>query len=163
MESEFDIAHQTESNEEAKQASNSGTAEEAFPADESIFFTLSELDQMEEDLAKQALQYGGSPGNVHTLLMPQQYRARLYFLDEDTKWVDIGTGYFRILLTRDGSEHYMQIVSEVCMPNKRRDSEEDEASGASQEEDSLPQKEDRPVSSEILLRGLISRQNDFQR
>jgi hypothetical protein len=47
------------------------------------------------------------------LLMPQPYRARLYFLDPDTKWIDIGTGYFRILLTKDGSEHYMQIVSEV--------------------------------------------------
>ena len=142
MESEFDIAHQTESNEEAKQASNSGTAEEAFPADESIFFTLSELDQMEEDLAKQALQYGGSPGNVHTLLMPQQYRARLYFLDEDTKWVDIGTGYFRILLTRDGSEHYMQIVSEVnYTPVKGRLSNGDEDDQQmEQEPQELPQK-----------------------
>jgi len=41
------------------------------------------------------------------LLMPQQYRARLYVLDIETKWIDIGTGNFRILLAKDGQEHYM--------------------------------------------------------
>lgn len=82
---------------------------------------------MEEDLAKQAMAYGGSQNNPHMLLMPQQYRARLYFLDPDTKWIDIGTGYFRILLTKDGSEHYMQIVSEVnCTQNPKRRSSSDE-------------------------------------
>jgi len=30
----------------------------------------------------------------------------------DNKWIDIGTGHFRILLSKDGEEHYMQIVSE---------------------------------------------------
>ena len=71
-------------------------------ADESQFYTLPELDTMEEDLAKQQLMYGGSSNNPHMLLMPQQYRARLYVLDTDTRWVDIGTGNFRILLAKDG-------------------------------------------------------------
>jgi hypothetical protein len=46
--------------------------------------------------------YGGSINNPHMLLMPHQYRARLYVLDTDTRWVDIGTGNFRILLAKDG-------------------------------------------------------------
>ena len=30
----------------------------------------------------------------------------------DNKWIDIGTGHFRILLSKDNEEHYMQIISE---------------------------------------------------
>ena len=70
--------------------------------DESMFYTLQELDAIEEDLAKQQLMYGGSSNNPHMLLMPQQYRARLYVLDVETRWIDIGTGNFRILLSKDG-------------------------------------------------------------
>jgi hypothetical protein len=96
--------------------------------DEDLFYSLTELDAIEDDLAKQALAYGGSQSNPHMLLMPQYYRARLYFLDPETKWIDIGTGYFRILLTKDQSEHYMQIVSEVNGANstKRRLSQDDD-------------------------------------
>lgn len=75
--------------------------------DDNLFYTIAELESMEDELARQTHVYGGSPNNPHMLLMPQQYRARLYFLDPETKWVDIGTGYFRILLTKDGNEHYM--------------------------------------------------------
>jgi hypothetical protein len=97
---------------------------------------------MEEDLAKHAMAYGGSQNNPHMLLMPQQYRARLYYLDPDTKWIDIGTGYFRILLTKDGQEHYMQIVSEVnYTPVKGRLSNGDEDDQQmEQEPQELPQK-----------------------
>ena len=57
----------------------------------------------------------------------------MYFLDPDTKWIDIGTGYFRILLTKDGEEHYMQIVSEVnAAVQKRKSSDEEDM--AEQEE-----------------------------
>lgn len=38
--------------------------------DESLFYTLAELDAIEEDLAKQAMAYGGSQNNPHMLLMP---------------------------------------------------------------------------------------------
>ena len=30
----------------------------------------------------------------------------------DNKWIDIGTGHFRILLSKDNEEHYMQIIQE---------------------------------------------------
>lgn len=39
--------------------------------DESLFYTLVELDQYEEELSKQQFMYGGSPNNPHMLLMPQ--------------------------------------------------------------------------------------------
>ena len=41
------------------------------------------------------------------LLTAQQYRAKLYILTRETRWLDIGTGYFRILLSKDNREHYM--------------------------------------------------------
>lgn len=33
----------------------------------------------------------------------------------DNKWIDIGTGHFRILLSKDNEEHYMQIISENAL------------------------------------------------
>jgi hypothetical protein len=30
----------------------------------------------------------------------------------DNKWIDIGTGNFRILLSKDNEEYYMQLISE---------------------------------------------------
>jgi len=50
--------------------------------------------------------------SAHILLTPQEYRAKLYSLNMDNKWIDIGTGHFRILLSKDNEEHYMQIISE---------------------------------------------------
>jgi len=49
------------------------------------------------------------------LLTPHPYRAKLYFLNGDGKWLDVGTGYFRCLLDREETEYYMQIVSEENM------------------------------------------------
>jgi hypothetical protein len=48
-------------------------------------------------------------------LTPHAYRAKLYFLNGDGKWLDVGTGYFRCLLDREETEYYMQIVSEENM------------------------------------------------
>jgi hypothetical protein len=39
-------------------------------------------------------------GATHVLLTPHQYRAKLYFLNTDGKWIDVGTGYFRVLPNR---------------------------------------------------------------
>lgn len=129
---------------------------------EELFYSLAELDAMEDELNRQSLAYGGTPTNPHMLLMPQQYRARLYYLDPETRWIDIGTGYFRILLTKDGSEHYMQIVSEANYnPQHRRASEEDEQMDEEQQRRSENGSEERNV--EILHRSLISKQQDFLR
>ena len=54
-------------------------------------------------------------GNSHVLLTPHTYRAKLYFLNGDGKWLDVGTGYFRCLLDREDTQYYMQIVSEENM------------------------------------------------
>ena len=45
--------------------------------------------------------------NQHVLLSPQEYRAKFYWLDQENRWIDIGTGRFRILLSKDGIEHYI--------------------------------------------------------
>lgn len=74
------------------------------------FHSLAELEELEDELSREGQIYGGSSANPHTLLTPQAYRAKLYILTEETRWLDIGTGYFRILLSKDGAEHYMQIV-----------------------------------------------------
>lgn len=83
-------------------------------------------------------------------------------MDPDTKWIDIGTGYFRILLTKDGQEHYMQIVSEVNFAPQKRRLSSDEDDQIVPEEEPLPQKssDEKPIY-EILHRSLISRQSDF--
>ena len=39
----------------------------------------------------------------------------MYWLDQENRWKDIGTGRFRLLLSKDGEEHYIQVVSEDCI------------------------------------------------
>ena len=60
---------------------------------------------------------GANIGNQPMLLSPQEYRAKLYWLDNENKWQDMGTGRFRILLSKDNEEHYIQIVSEDGIDN----------------------------------------------
>lgn len=50
---------------------------------------------------------GREVNNSHVLLSPQEYRAKLYWLDQENRWKDIGTGRFRLLLSKDGEEHYI--------------------------------------------------------
>lgn len=71
------------------------------------FYSLDELEDREEELKAECLIYGGSEANPHVLLTPTEYRAKLYILTRETRWMDIGTGQFRILLSKDGLEHYM--------------------------------------------------------
>ena len=58
---------------------------------------------------------GNAHHSAHVLLSPQEYRAKLYWLDQENRWKDIGTGRFRLLLSKDNEEHYIQVVSEDCM------------------------------------------------
>ena len=85
------------------------------------FYTLEELEQLEPQFDKKfnLNGSGGSTGNQHMLLSPQEHRAKLYWLDQENKWKDIGTGRFRILLSKDGEEHYIQIVSEEGLEDAR--------------------------------------------
>jgi hypothetical protein len=72
------------------------------------FYTLAELQEREAILEAQCLPYGNANmQSAHILLTPQEYRAKLYSLNTDNKWIDIGTGHFRILLSKDNEEHYM--------------------------------------------------------
>ena len=50
---------------------------------------------------------GGQPSQTHVLLSPLEYRAKFYWLDQENRWIDIGTGRFRILLSKDNIEHYI--------------------------------------------------------
>ena len=57
----------------------------------------------------------------------------------DNKWIDIGTGHFRILLSKDNEEHYMQIISEnVLIDEANLQSGENAAQG---ENGATPKKE----------------------
>ena len=85
------------------------------------FYSLAELTKMEAHFEKKFQAGGGSSSNnQHVLLSPQEYRAKFYWLDQENRWIDIGTGRFRILLSKDGIEHYIQIVSEDNMDEENR-------------------------------------------
>jgi hypothetical protein len=63
----------------------------------------------------------------------------------DNKWIDIGTGHFRILLSKDNEEHYMQIISEnVLIEEANIQSGEN----AAQLESGAPPKKDLAAESE---------------
>lgn len=73
------------------------------------FYSLAELAEM-EPMFERKFYYdsGGSYTlNSHVILSPQEYRAKLYWLDNENRWKDIGTGRFRLLLSKDGEEHYI--------------------------------------------------------
>ena len=72
------------------------------------FYSLVELAEMEPMFERKF--YDGNTGsgsgvasvhNTHVLLSPQEYRAKLYWLDPENRWKDIGTGRFRLLLSKD--------------------------------------------------------------
>ena len=72
------------------------------------FYTLSELAVMEPIFERKFYDGGSSNShNAHELLSPKEYRAKLYWLDQENRWKDIGTGRFRLLLSKDGEEHYI--------------------------------------------------------
>lgn len=133
--------------------------------DDERFYTLAELEGMEEEFSRQASAYGGNSNNPHVLLTAQSYRAKLYFLNKEMRWLDIGTGHFRILLSKDGLEHYMQIVSEASCnksPRKSSQSSEDEAHPPADDE-FTPEIADEDALPQILHRSFISSHQDFQR
>ena len=85
------------------------------------FYSLPELTKMEPIFEKKFQAGGGlSSNNHHVLLSPQEYRAKFYWLDQENRWIDIGTGRFRILLSKDNIEHYIQIVSEDSIEEEGR-------------------------------------------
>ena len=67
------------------------------------FYTLAELAEMEPMFERQFYSDVNSTNqhNAHVLLSPQEYRAKLYWLDPENRWKDIGTGRFRLLLSKD--------------------------------------------------------------
>ena len=71
------------------------------------FYTLAELAEMEPMFERQFYNDGSGAGgganqhNAHVLLSPMEYRAKLYWLDPENRWKDIGTGRFRLLLSKD--------------------------------------------------------------
>jgi len=74
------------------------------------FYTLAQLAEMEPQFERKFYE-GGSQNqnalNAHVILSPQEYRAKLYWLDNENRWKDIGTGRFRLLLSKDEEEHYI--------------------------------------------------------
>ena len=84
------------------------------------FYTLVELAEMEPMFERQFYNDGSGTNqhNAHVLLSPQEYRAKLYWLDPENRWKDIGTGRFRLLLSKDQEEHYIQVVSEDCIEDQ---------------------------------------------
>jgi len=73
------------------------------------FYSLAELVEM-EPMFERKFYYdscGSYTLNSHVILSPQEYRAKLYWLDNENRWKDIGTGRFRLLLSKDGEEHYI--------------------------------------------------------
>ena len=77
------------------------------------FYSAEELLKLEPVFQKKfSVGTGGQPNQTHVLLSPLEYRAKFYWLDQENRWIDIGTGRFRILLSKDNIEHYIQIVSE---------------------------------------------------
>lgn len=102
------------------------------------FYTLAELQERELILEAQCTPYGNANlQSAHILLTPQEYRAKLYSLNMDNKWIDIGTGHFRILLSKDNEEHYMQIISENVLLD-----EGNNQSGENLPDDGLPKESD---------------------
>ena len=80
------------------------------------FYTLNELAVMEPIFERKFCDGGSTNShNAHELLSPKEYRAKLYWLDQENRWKDIGTGRFRLLLSKDGEEHYIQVVAEDCI------------------------------------------------
>ena len=78
------------------------------------FYTLVEIAEMEPMFERKYYDEKNAT-SAHVILSPQEYRAKLYWLDSENRWKDIGTGRFRLLLSKDGEEHYIQVVSEDCI------------------------------------------------
>lgn len=88
-----------------KDGAESGGDERVLAADsgqnDKRFYTLIELADMEPIFERQFDGRDQMVHNAHVLLSPQEYRAKLYWLDTENRWKDIGTGRFRLLLSKD--------------------------------------------------------------
>ena len=71
------------------------------------FYTLAEIAEMEPSFELKYYDSDKNGSSTHVILSPMEYRAKLYWLDQENRWKDIGTGRFRLLLSKDGEEHYI--------------------------------------------------------